>query len=324
MPRRRSAAFLLRPVDFVWLAILVIASSALSLFLRVSSAVTAAPSILPQPLAPIVGAAALALASAGIYLTGLRVKDRPTAIISGLLVATSLALAAGAAWSPAAMLMAALISFALFFCAMDWTVAALCFAGVAVLLRADGLMLGVVIAIVALCQRRPYTWAGILAFVLISALATGLWMVPWRPEMSAWISLRAPQPDRLLLFSAVAPVAWFLFPYLAEWGSRQDRAKWWAPALLLACYLITIAVGHLSASQAAYLPLLTIIYLMIGTGIARLLPAFAGELAIPLARYLLAAVAMGALLAATVGLEWTALSHAPGAARSVIDSFGQR
>jgi hypothetical protein len=250
----------------------------------------------------------MALTNIGIYLIGLRIKDRPTAVISGLLVTTSLAFATGATWAPQAMLMAALVTYAFFCYTMGWTVAALCLAGVASFVRADGLLLGIVLAVVALCQCRPNDWASALAFLLIAAGAGVLWIAPLHAQIETWLPIHTLQPANLLLPAlALAPVAWFLFPFLAEWGTRQDRAKWSAPVLWAALYTALILGLHAAAAPAAYLPLLPVLYLIMGAGISRLLPAFAGELPIPLARYLAATAAVGALIASAIVLPWLAL-----------------
>ena len=313
MPRRRSTAFLLKPVDLAWLALIAAVSCALALFLRIPSPFPAVSLPIHHSLALAIGGGSLTLASAGVYLTGLRIKDRPTAVISGLLATTSLALATGASWSPQAMLLAALVAFALFAYSAGWTVAALCLAGAATFVRADGLLLGIALAIVALCQCRRNDWAGAVAFLLIAALVGVVWIAPWHAELETWLPIHAPRFPTIhsasyrLLALSLAPVAWFLFPYLAEWATAQDRAKWWAPALWASVYLVLIVSLGVVAAPSAYLPLLPVVYLMVGAGIARLLPAFAGELPVPLARYMVATAAVGVLLCAAVLLPWFAM-----------------
>lgn len=290
----------------VFLAVL---SCALVLIGALARPAAGAPfSELPLPLALPIGGAALATTSVGIYLLGLRLKDRGTAIVAGLLVAASLTLAADGASFPFALLVAALAVFALFSYALGGTVVALSLAGLAAAAHADALPIGVALAAVAFLQRRPRAWIGAVAFLALAGIAGGVWLTLGRADLAIWL----PAPRAMAgsgyiaaIGAALLPVSWFLFPYLAEWSQRADRAKWWAPASALA---LTLAVALVRRDLAdALLAALPIVYLMAAAGIARLLPAFAGEFARPLSRYLIAIAALGAVLLARALFEWPAL-----------------
>lgn len=305
---------LLKAVDVVWLFALAVLSCALVLAASLARPIAAfAIPFLPHALVLPTGGAALATTAVGTYLTGLRLKDRATAITAGLLVATSIALAVGAAAYPLALILAALAVFSFFCFAMGWTIASLCVAGVAVFAQSDMLLLGAMLMIVALCQRRRLAGAGALAFLALSGAAFGLWLAPWHGAVSLWLWFAAHgqpaegQIDRALVEASLAPVLWFLFPYLAEWSRPENRAKWWASGLWsLATLLFTFAYRH-QAGAVVVLPMLPIVSLMAAAGIARLLPAFAGEFARPLSRYAAAVAAVGALIAARAALEWAAV-----------------
>lgn len=320
VPRRRSEILLLKPVDIVWLIALSVLSCALVLIAS-----------LIKPIGPVdflpyaghaftlpIGGAALATTAVGSYLAALRLKDRATAVITGLLVAASLTLAAGSAQSPLILLPAAIVVFALFAYAMGGTITALCLAGVAVFAHADMLLLGGALAIVAFCQRRHLAWAGAMAFLLLAGAACACWFTVWRPALAFWVpstrgvtngaGLAAVEP----IGASLLPVLWFLFPYLAEWSQRSDRAKWWAPAVWLGIYLLAVIGISRRLPGGSLLPALPIIYLMASAGISRLLPAFAGEFARPLSRYLVATLSVGTLLAVRAAIEAPALyGHLP-------------
>jgi hypothetical protein len=242
------------------------------------------------------------------YLVGWRSSGRPAGVISGLLLATSAPFFASIPHSLTADLFALVSIGALFSFVAGSSLIALVLAAAAVWLRADGLVLGLMLLTFALIQHRRRAWLGALLFLLptlaafVVPVADGghpLSFVTFGFHSAFWVSLAAPA----MLFTA-----WFVLPFFGEMADPIRRARWLPTVVWTCLYAVTaslMAFSHADVASAAIVPFLPLVFLLAGAGLARLLPVMTGDLPMPALRYTMATLAVVSLAAIRAHSEWT-------------------
>jgi len=243
-----------------------------------------------------------ALTAGMAYLLAWRCGGRTCGIIAGSLTALSFGFA-DASVSSGTALLTLLIVASLFAFACEAPVAACALAGFAAALRLDGALLGVLLlALIAARARRqlPLSLGGFVA----AAVAGGSLRV---------LVLHAPFPAPTLGLGggaafwlgrpAQALTLWLLVPLCADLTDPARRGRWLPAAWWGVLYLALTLCLHLGSLNDTALPLMPVVFVLAAGGLARLMPALAGEL--PALRYGLAALAVVALLGLRGQSEWT-------------------
>lgn len=253
--------------------------------------------------------AELALASlvsaltAGVtYLLGWRCGGRTCGIIAGSLTALSFGFAQASVSSNTALLTLLTVA-SLFAFACEAPLAACALAGFAAALRLDGGLLGVLLlALVAARARRqlPLSLGGFVTAAIVGGSLRVL-------------VLHAPFPMLTLGFGggaafwlgrpAQALTLWLLVPLCAELTDPARRGRWLPTAWWGVLYLALTLCLHLGSLSDTALPLMPVVFVLAAGGLARLMPALAGEL--PALRYGLAALAVVGLIGLRGQIEWT-------------------
>lgn len=237
------------------------------------------------------------------YLLGLRIAGRGCGIVSGLLTATSYSyVASSASWEGNAFTLATVA--ALFACAADLTLPACAFAGLATAIRPDGTLLALLLLALFSIRVPKQAMPGAALLVLIAAsgwairLTLGHQIFPV-PVFHAetWPIGWAVKPASLFLL-------WFLAPFCADLTDTLRRPRWLPVALWAGAYALANSVVHFAPASDTAVAMMPIVFLMVGGGMARLLPTLAGER--PEFRYALATLAVAALLIIRGSLEWRA------------------
>ena len=182
-----------------------------------------------------------------LYLLGWRARDRATGIIAALLLATSLPFAAHAVAAPREALAVLLATASLFAFVAGSSLLALAFAGLGALARPDVLLLGLLLLLVSLAQRRRRAVWGAAFFLGIVCFGGGILYGLGHTRMPAmYVGAR----DGLLLWAAGPGMVfstWLLLPFCAELGEAPRRARWlpvvlWT--LILFCRLVLCPCQH--------------------------------------------------------------------------------
>ncbi len=240
---------------------------------------------------------------AALYLLGWRARDRAAGIGAGLLAATSLPFLHLCAASPQSAPFMLLTVAALFAFVAGSSLAALALAAAATFVRPDGLLLGLLLLGISLAQRRQR-----------SVYGAALFFVPVLIVWSAQIALGHLHPAfpalsyhaealRFLATPASLLLLWFLLPMFAETSEPVRRARW-LPVVLWALLTLGMDLCYAPTGSAAMtLPLMALLFALAGGGVSRLLPTLTGELPVPALRYVLATLAVLALVGLHCRLE---------------------
>ncbi len=254
----------------------------------------------------LLGAATVAFA----FLLGWRIAGRTAGIVSALLLATSLPFALSAPHETLALLFALLTMSALFAFTAGSSLAALALAGLATVVVPDGALLGLTLALLSFAQGRKRAWLGALVFL---AIAGGGWAARVWGLHDVFPAVGWHTQTRLLRTLWAAPMGWllwFLLPLAGEFADPARRARWLPTALWFA---VSVTAG--SVINAGIVPegmglvLLPVLCVLIGGGVARLLPTLAGDVPSPFLRTGLATLAVLLLLALRAQGEWELLSR---------------
>lgn len=258
-----------------------------------------------------------ALVSAGTvclaYLLGWRARDRATAIIAALLLATSLPFTQIATSLPLTMqetangataLFCLLSLAALFAFVAGSSLAALTLAACATLARPEGLLLGLLLLGLSFAQHRKRALIGAAVF-LLPVLAGGAALALFGHQH---LSPPALHPHGGLLVWLTSPgivfLLWFLLPFCGELGDSVRRARWLPVVCWTVLYLAAESLLRTATGAAMLLPLLAPLFILTAGGLSRLLPILSGEFPSPIFRYVLATLAVLSLVGLRAWFEW--------------------
>lgn len=292
--RSRVSRQRLQPIDAAWIAGIIAIYGMAHLALRGSEPAS------PATLA--IGMAIVALA----YLLAARLAGLAAAVVAAVLLATCAAfitpqigLAIGVF---AALSVAALLAFA-----SGSSLVALAIAGVAAWLQREGLLLGALLAILALMQHRRRARPAAILFFALDLLSVAFHFATSHATPAMAILSHHAALFPWLISPAALITAWFLLPFCGE-IAEQSRRSQWLPILLWAAIVMAAAitfrlVRHEDSSiyLYAFLPLW---FIVIGAGVARLLPFITGEIPIPTLRYVVAISAVALLIGVRARLAW--------------------
>lgn len=277
------------PLDAVWMLVLAALSLAV---LDAMGELTASHAA---------GIASAAGTVAALYLLGWRVRDRAAGVGTGLLAATSLPFLHMAAYSSQSAPFLLLTIAALFAFVAGSSLAALGLAAAATLIRPDGLLLGLLLLGLSFAQHRRRALIGAAIFLVPALAGWAARIILWHdalplPALNFHLPPWLWTPSSLLLI-------WFLLPLCAELSEPMRRARWLPVILWTGLYLLGSSLYSLTGPEAMLLPLMALLFALAGGGLSRLLPALSGEIPTPLLRYVLAALAVTALVGLHVRLE---------------------
>lgn len=278
-------------LDAVWIVLLMAISLAIA-----ARAVT----FLPSTTGGLLSASGTV---AALYLLGWKARDRAAGLSAGLLAATSLPFLHLCAASPQSALFALLTVAALFAFVAGSSLTALVLAAGTAFVRPDGLLLGLLLAVISIAQHRKRSVYGAALYV---AAVPALWAAQIALGHSR-LQLPHFSPQTLVLHFLTMPAAllllWFLLPLVTEISEPMRRTRW-LPVLLWT--LLTVGVDLIYAPvspDAMLLPLMMMLFALSGGGVSRLIPALTGEIPRPILRYALAVLAVLALVGLHYRLE---------------------
>ena len=244
------------------------------------------------------------LAAAGtvvaLYLLGWKIRDRAAGLGAGLLAATSLPFLHLCVASPQSALFMLLTVCALFAFVAGSSLTALVLAAGATFVRPDGLLLGLLLAGISIAQHRKRSIYGAALYL---ATVPAIWAAQIALGHKSLVLPRFGLHIEVFHFLA-APASlmllWFLLPLVAEICEPMRRARW-APVMLWTLLTLAVDVAYAPVNPTAMmLPLMAVLFALVGGGVSRLLPTLTGEIPRPILRYALAVLAVAAL----AGLHW--------------------
>lgn len=243
------------------------------------------------------------------YLLGWRASGRVAGIAGALLLATSAAFMASCPADLHTALFTLLAVASLFVFVAGSSLAALGLAALAAGFRADGALLGLILLTLTLAQHRQRAALGAALFVVLTAgaLFVGLQTHAMPPLTLAWDGALG----TFLFGPSLLFLLWFLLPFCGELGDAVRRARW-LPVVLwtLLSLVVGSCVQFATGGTAQFTPILPLLFVLIGGGLARLMPALGGEFPAPAVRYVLATLAVISLVGLRARQEWP-LRHDP-------------
>lgn len=260
-------------------------------------------------LTPAVALPALTVGAA--YGLAWRAAGRAGGIAAGLLLATSAAFvrASGFALGDAFSL---LVTLALMASVMEMPLLACALAAGAAVARPDGILLGLMLLALASVRapRQALPAAGLFVALTVAGWAVRIALlhqafpVPvFHAQTGHWAWALTPASAFLL---------WFLLPFAGELTDPARGARWSPVVLWLLVYGAAASFVQFAGVNSTALALMPALFVALAGGVARLLPALAGDK--PALRYVLAALAVGSLVLLRAQGEWAAPSHAAPAA----------
>ena len=279
--RRRANETKLTEVDFGWL----------TLFILIAIGNTVHATLAAHSSRALIGAACFVVATVGTYLSGLALRDRPTAVIATCLVSMSQILAAVAAVSTQTAVTLAALPLAWYLYQRGQLIAALVIAAVAGFARPEMLSLGIVVVAVGLWERKPQAATATALYVLILvayAVAAVLRQVP--PHL---VGANAAHGFVTIIWAAGPAILWFLTAFVTDLWDKETRTNWLPSVIWVIIFLAIAAAVNGMGSLTFTAPGILALYLLSAAGIARVLPSLAGDLPSAGIRY---AVAVAAIL----------------------------
>ena len=253
----------------------------------------------------------LPLTAVGAYLSALSLRDRYAAVVAGVLIASSGTLATVIGLKPA--LGVGLVCVAIVWRLLDQgqVIPALAACVLALLFRFELVSLGLVVLAYVFSRRSSQSARAVVLFGagILGALATHI-LGHHRQFLPADALSRV--RDWGLLGPGL-PILWFLTAFVTDMADRSARSRW----LPLVAWLFVSIVGSIvcrpSGSVLFLAPAIVGCYILCAAGIARVLPALAGDLPTPAGRYAVAALAVLLL----IGLRVQGDRHVSAELRSV-------
>ena len=243
------------------------------------------------------------------YLLGWRIAGRSAGVVAGLLAATSFQFAMShATWESGAFTLTTVA--ALFACAADLPLIACALAGLAFALRPDGILLALLLLAVFSIRLPKQALRGAAAVFVTGAVGLGVRLATHQP-MPAPVFHAETWPWGWAVRHASLFLLWFLVPFCADLTDPLRGPRWTPVALWGVAYALVAAFVHFAPAPDTAQAMMPIVFVAIGGGLARLLPATAGER--PELRYLFAILAVLTLIGIRGAQEWPQQSPVPAA-----------
>jgi hypothetical protein len=228
------------------------------------------------------------LAAAGAYVAGLRMHSRTAGTTAALLIASSRDFAWICGTHPTSGALACGVILAIAGYAVNWPIVTYLAAFGAAALGFNGIVIGALIALVSLIQKRRWAVIGavlialfdIVWYVLAARVSLPNGLRPWH----TWHDARD-------LIGMGILILWFFAPFYAEATLKGARERWLLGLCLLAAVVFIVFTSSTSIIPQLYVAL-PIMSLVIGVGLGRLMPLIAGDYPKPSQRYFAATAAV--------------------------------
>lgn len=244
--------------------------------------------------AGVLGLLGVAGCAAAVYMLAWSIAGRPAAVTAGLLLSTSLPFAQQVAAEPATALFGLCTISALALMLFDQPPAALVAAACATAIRADGIILGVILLAACFAQKKPPAVHALVAFLLCAAASVSLRMLASHSALAHFAFGLRSHEFSTIWSGGGAFLLWFLVPLAVDFWEPSRRERWVA---IIAWTAVSASAALFCkggwSDMATLWPLLCVLS---ACGFARLLPALSGDRMPPGARYAVASLAVTALV----------------------------
>ncbi len=305
VPRKRTAENRILAIDWAWIAVLATVAAL--------NAVRAAHGAHFGRF-HLLGALWLPIATAFAYLSALVMRDRYAAVVAGVLTAASVTLATVCAASPVSGVAIACLAATWFLYDRGWLVASAMVCGAMALCRPEMISVGVLLAAFGMIDKKEQGGLGVATFVIILVAFFGY--LVWCHEPLALPNDVTTHGPVTVLWASGPAILWFIVAFLTDLFDKHTRPRWMPIAVWLPAFLVLAVVFDRTGSLSFMAPAFVAGYIVAAAGVARVLPAVAGDHGTPVARYVAASLAVLLLLC----LRYPSDSHAAAELRA--DSAG--
>jgi hypothetical protein len=227
------------------------------------------------------------IAAASAYIAGLRMHNRTAGTTAAMLVASSYDFAWLCGTHPTSGALSCAVILAIAGYAVNWPIVTYIAAIGATALGFNGIVIGGLIALVSLIQKRQWAVIGAICLVVFDiAWYVVAARVSLPDGIRAWHTWRDARP--LIGFGVLS--LWFLAPFYAEATLKGARERWLLGLCLLAGVVFIVFTSSTPVVPQLYIAL-PIVSLVIGVGLGRLMPMIAGDYPKPPQRYFAATAA---------------------------------
>jgi hypothetical protein len=255
-----------------------------------------------------------ALIAPAVYVALLKNRDKTGPMIASILCAGSIYYVHAANQTPISAMATLLIVCAYAFVNFDLTILAAVLLTGATVLRPDTAVFAIAILGCSIVQRQKLAVPAtvIYAVLALAGLLACRELLPtefhqlfqYRPlhfELP-WLLKWAMTPPFLICW-------WFIFPFCGELTNPESRQKYLPVVLALIAYLSLMSIFVLPMSPQCLLPAIPFLYLVIGLGIARIIPTIAGDIPSIAFRYTVAIAAAASLIFVCYAQQWHMLKQ---------------
>ena len=244
-----------------------------------------------------------------LYVLGFRVRDRSTAVVAAALLSTSPLFVATQIDSVRSSLFVlftilALAAYATAPYAAAAELMAMIMAAGATIMRPEGLLLGAVLVAFAITDKRPGGIVGLAIYLVLTFTGMGAMLVSTHQHFPMPVMSLNAAPLLSLIDRPTVILSCFVIALLGDLAEPPRRKRLKPVLLWAALFLIFESLCQFTGFSFEAGPFRPILFLLAAGGIARILPAVAGELPTPTLRYCVAVLFVGVLIAARVGAEW--------------------
>jgi hypothetical protein len=258
------------------------------------------------------------LIAPAVYLSLLKGRDRTAAAIGSALCATSLFLVHAAFAVPLTAVFAMLLVLSFALINFELTIpASLCLLA-ATSIRPEGALFALVVFACLAARKAKFVFP---AFALYIVGAGACFALPLLRGQDSFNFIRSSSATPWLTAWASSPmfaaIWWFVFPFAGEMMSSESRRKYLPFSLSLAAYLLFACTYVHPLSMQTLLPAAPLLAMLIAVGVARIIPAIAGDVPGVALRYTVAFLAAASLVTICFAQEWKQLQRKPIAAHPI-------
>jgi hypothetical protein len=166
--------------------------------------------------------------------------------------------------------------------------------GIAAICRPEMVLLGVILTAYGVYDKKEQAGTGAATYIVILvAVAT---VLIWRHRPIPLPNDFTSHGPLTVLWASGPAVLWFMVAFLTDLFDKHSRPRWLPIATWLVLFLIIAAAVDRTSSLTFMAPAFVGAYIIAAAGIARVLPAVAGDHGTTIARYVAATMAVLLLL----------------------------